>query len=630
MKTDAKKLKGSVQLRKATPQTKLIDEKKRMIPFILISKDNAGERWCCGEIDYIERLDVNGAKFDNLKTFFKDHNISVDSAIGRVENIRVEDGELKADVYFADTEDAIKVFEKYRQGVLNDVSVRYRVNAVTIEEKASEPDLVTVTDFEIREVSAVGIGFDKGAVVGRSEDENLKWELKMTKEEIKKRVEELQKLNKRSKEQDKELEELRAKLFQTEDEEKKELKRQNELKDIALSYDVGQDELRSFLEDKEKTGKDLMKYILDKKREEQPQVYASVKGEDNKKEMIRAVSDGLLLRSGFDLKEPHKDAEMFRGMSVQNMVRKVTGLGLEADVNELMRSMVTSDFPLVLSNVQNKVIQESFDRAPVTFKEWTKSVAFKDFKPRSEVRTTGFNTEFKKLTERGKTEFVEAGEDGHSWRIYSYGARFAFTREMLINDDLGILLEMLNEMVEDVATYQNRLVYDLLQNRGEFKEYKFSDGKPVFDTSHGNYDAVGSAISTEALSKAKVAMSRQKDKNGKSIRVTPKHLLVPVELEVKALEILNSTAKVEAQNSGVANPFRSAFNLISDVELDDPKAWYLTASKKTIKTGYLEGTNGKPIVQELRRDARGIEYDLIFDFGLTVEDYRGLYKNKGA
>jgi hypothetical protein len=35
-------------------------------------------------------------------------------------------------------------------------------------------------------------------------------------------------------------------------------------------------------------------------------------------------------------------------------------------------------------------------------------------------------------------------------------------------------------------------------------------------------------------------------------------------------------------------------------------------------------------VQELRRDARGIEYDLIFDFGLTVEDYRGLYKNKGA
>jgi hypothetical protein len=120
----------------------------------------------------------------------------------------------------------------------------------------------------------------------------------------------------------------------------------------------------------------------------------------------------------------------------------------------------------------------------------------------------------------------------------------------------------------------------------EFKEYKFSDGKPVFDTSHGNYDAVGSAISTEALSKAKVAMSRQKDKNGKSIRVTPKHLLVPVELEVKALEILNSTAKVEAQNSGVANPFRSAFNLISDVELDDPKAWYLAASKKTIKTGY--------------------------------------------
>ena len=50
---------------------------------------------------------------ERLKTFFKDHNRSVDSAIGRVENIRLEDGKLKADVVFGTDEDAEKVFRKY-------------------------------------------------------------------------------------------------------------------------------------------------------------------------------------------------------------------------------------------------------------------------------------------------------------------------------------------------------------------------------------------------------------------------------------------------------------------------------------------------------------------------------------
>ncbi len=624
---------GNEIQRRASPQISLINEKERKIPFILISKDNAGPRYCCGEIEYNERLDVSGAKFDNLKTFFKDHDRSVDSAIGKVENIRVENGELKADVVFASTPDAIKVFEKYKEGILTDVSIGYRVNAVTIEEKVNEPDVVTVTDFDILEVSAVGVGFDKGATVGRSKnnskEENLDKE-KFT--QMQERLKELEGLKERNEEQTRELDELKSKLekTQTREEEFKELQRKADLQELALAYGADKETLQRFIDDKAKTKEDFLKAMLDKRADTQVSVYPGKKSDETKDEMIRAMSDGVMLRLGFNPKDKHKDADMFRGMSVQNIVRKVANLPLEASESELVRAMTTSDFPKILANVQNKVIQDSFASAPVTFRQWTQAVDFKDFKPRNEVRKGSFGANFKKVQELGKTEYVEKGETGITWGIHSYGARFAFSREMLINDDLGIFTDDLRDMVEQVAVFQNKLVYDLLQRRGEFANYVMDDRKPIFDSSHNNYNSDGTALSTDSLAAARTRMMRQKDFDGRQLRILPKFLLVPPELEVTALQILNSTAKVEANNAGVANPFKGAFDLISDMELEDAKAWYMAAMKKTIKVGYLQGTNRKPIVEEVNRsNITGIEYEMVFDFGLTAEDFRGLYKNNG-
>ena len=626
------KIIGKESQRSAFIQTDLIDEKKRKIPFILISKNNSGERGCCGEVDYIESLDVNGARFDNLKTFFKDHNRSVDSAIGRIENVRVENGELKADVVFADTPDSLEVFEKYKQGVLSDVSIGYRVKAVTIEERINEPDLVTVTDFDILEVSAVGVGFDKGATIGRSK--NFK-EDKLEKEELvqmQERLKELEGLKERNEEQTRELDKLKAKAveFQSREKEFKELQRKADLQDLAIAYGADKEVLKRFLDDKTKTKEDFLKAMLEQRADNQVSVYPGKESDKTRNEMIRAMSDGVLLRLGVNPKEKHQDADMFRGMSIQNMVRKVAGLSLEASETELVRAMTTSDFPKILANVQNKVIQDSFASAPVTFRQWTKAVDFKDFKPRHEVRKGSFGANFKKVQELGKTEYIEKGETGTTWGIHSYGAKFAFTREMLINDDLGLFTDDLRDMVEQVAVFQNRLVYDLLQRRGEFADYVMDDGKPIFDASHNNYDDSGSALSTDSLAAARTRMMRQKDFDGRQLRILPKFLLVPPELEVTALQILNSTAKVEAGNAGVANPFKGAFDLISDMELEDAKAWYMMAMKKTIKVGYLQGTNRKPIIEEVNRsNISGIEYEMVFDFGVTAEDFRGLYKNNG-
>lgn len=150
----------------------LIDIENRTIPFIMVSNHNEGERYDWWEDEtYIEKLDVNGADTKRLTTFFKDHNRNVDDAIGRVENTRVDGGCLKCDVIFGTDEDSEKIFKKYQDGILTDVSIGYTINDVNVERVKGETPIVTVTDFSILELSAVGIGFDKGAKVGRSLEE---------------------------------------------------------------------------------------------------------------------------------------------------------------------------------------------------------------------------------------------------------------------------------------------------------------------------------------------------------------------------------------------------------------------------------------------------------------------------
>ncbi len=137
-------------------------DKKRTLGFIIISSENDGlrfDRWS-GE-SYVERLQVAGAKTDRLNTFFKDHDRSVDSAIGRCHNIHVERGELKADVTFG--ADDHSVLNKYQEGILRDVSVGYSIHDYEVEERDAQPNIVTVTDFSIIELSCVGVGFDRGA-----------------------------------------------------------------------------------------------------------------------------------------------------------------------------------------------------------------------------------------------------------------------------------------------------------------------------------------------------------------------------------------------------------------------------------------------------------------------------------
>lgn len=141
---------------------------EKRLKFCIVSNDNACERfdWEMGR--YTEILDPKGARFDNLKTMFKDHLVSVDSAIARVENIRLENDELMCECVF--DEGSKHIYERFKSRILNDVSIGYRVLDSEVSKKDGKK-LVLVKSFEILELSAVWKGADKNATIRSKEDE---------------------------------------------------------------------------------------------------------------------------------------------------------------------------------------------------------------------------------------------------------------------------------------------------------------------------------------------------------------------------------------------------------------------------------------------------------------------------
>jgi len=142
-----------------------VEDKNGDATFILISENNETERydWWKDEV-FIEELDIKGADYSQLKTFFKDHKPSVDTAIGKIVGLEVVKNELIGSVVFGTDKDSQVIKQKYDDGILTDVSIGYRINEIVSTEKKDEPNHVLVTDYTIVELSAVWKGADAGAV----------------------------------------------------------------------------------------------------------------------------------------------------------------------------------------------------------------------------------------------------------------------------------------------------------------------------------------------------------------------------------------------------------------------------------------------------------------------------------
>lgn len=152
----------------------LIDSEQKRVPLVL-SDETQVIRWDWQNGLYNltlshgeENIDLGRAGI--LKLFYQHETHGSTPPIGRLENVRLEDGKLKADAVFdAEDEFAMQIFGKIERGFLESVSVGVSILKGTMREFKSKPNEYTATRWELNEVSIVNVPAIPSAKVGLSQ-----------------------------------------------------------------------------------------------------------------------------------------------------------------------------------------------------------------------------------------------------------------------------------------------------------------------------------------------------------------------------------------------------------------------------------------------------------------------------
>lgn len=608
-----------------------VDTDSRTVELSFSSETPYG-RWFGDEILCHDEECINLDRFnDGLGTVLFNHDR--DAVVGHIEKVWIEDNRGKALVRFDDDEQSETIFQKVQSGTLQGVSVGYSIKRYEVlDEKDSVssngrfkgPDTYVVTDWEPLEISIVSVPADATVGVGRSAEEihtsidtqeetkSMNGEEILKNEEVKSTPVETgitqEDLQKAMEQERKRTSEITA-LFRDFD---------VEGADEAIVMGVSVDEARAM--------------VMDQLRARNKGVSVTM-GEAESDKFRAAAQDAVLMAAGIPVADAAPGAQELRGHSMVELAREALQReGLKAnfgDNMELARAAInsTSTFPAIMSNLANKSVMVGFNEAETTYQIWTGKGSNRDFKEAARYALSeAGNLEL--VPEGGQFKQDSLGEASARTKVATYGKLFSLTRQAIINDDLGLFSKIATKYGSAAKRLVNKMVYAQLTGN-----VKMQDSIALFDTKHGNVAGTGEALSVKAIAKAITAMRRQKGITDEAtLNITPKYLVVPPELEMTAYQIVNSTAAVDGVNSGVVNPYKGRFIVVSDAELTDPDAWYLVADATqhdTIDVTYLNGVETPRLETRQGFEVDGIEYKVAFDVGVDAIDFRGLYKNAG-
>lgn len=288
----------------------------------------------------------------------------------------------------------------------------------------------------------------------------------------------------------------------------------------------------------------------------------------------------------------------------------------------------TSDFPIILGDTVGRVLRDAYQAAPSGIRRLGRQTTARDFRAVNKIML-GEPPLLEKLNEHGEIKAGTMAEAREAYKVETWARKIGVTRQVLVNDDLGAFADLARRMGQAAAETEARILVTLLE-AGSGNGPTLSDGKTLFHADHGNKAGTGAVISDATLSAARLALRTQKGIEDRTIRVTPRNLLVPPALETTAEKWLASIAPATAAD---VNPFSGSLSLVVEPRLSSATRWYVTADPGEIdglEFAYLSGAEGPQVESRSGWDVDGVEIRVILDFGAGFIDHRGWFMNAGA
>ena len=297
-------------------------------------------------------------------------------------------------------------------------------------------------------------------------------------------------------------------------------------------------------------------------------------------------------------------------------------------------ALSTYSLPVALGNLANKVLLDSYNDSPATWRAFCAVRSVSDFKKNTAIRPS-FTTPLEQVAPGGEIKHGTVGEWFAEYQVDTFGKMLSIDRRDIINDDLSVFDETARALGRAAMRKLSDLVYQvLLANAGAF-----------FDAANGNYlDGAGSALSFDALASAITLMLVQRDDEGNDLDLRPATLLVPPELQTSAKALLESEFIQQiAERTPTGNSLRQAVTIEVEPRLSNTtkfgaaasdKHWYLFANPLAVPmvVGFLEGKQ-TPTVEFFGLDHQAnrlaVTWRVYFDFGTALVDPRAAVRSKG-
>ncbi|MCW1839446.1 prohead protease/major capsid protein fusion protein [Prosthecomicrobium hirschii] len=322
----------------------------------------------------------------------------------------------------------------------------------------------------------------------------------------------------------------------------------------------------------------------------------------------------------------HTVAELAAVMLGRNQPRT-----LAAQIEVLERAFhTTSDFPILLANALNRVLDQVYQVAPQTYRRLARQRNFTDFRAHEVLRPADFPT-LQKVLENGEIKMGTVGDaKKESVTVGAYGIQFGISRQALVNDRLGGLNEVLASYGTTVALFEEVVFYSLFAQNSGAGPTMLENARALWHSSNGNLTSSATgAIDVTKLTTGRTAMRKMKRLDGNVMNLSPAILLVAPDRETEAQQITVAVTPTQASN---VNPFSGTLQTVVSAQLG-ALPWYLFADPAVLpcfQYGLLDGFTGPRLKMDEPFGMQGIKVSLEHDFGCGAIDYRGAWQNTGA
>lgn len=348
-------------------------------------------------------------------------------------------------------------------------------------------------------------------------------------------------------------------------------------------------------------------------------LFAKANFKEGERNEFTSLSMRELARASLDLA-----GKPFKGVNATNLMRAAFASA---------GGHSSSDFVEILANVANKSMLKGYEEATETFEMWTARGSLPDFKEEKRVDLNLFGT-LPEVKEGGEYLYASVTDRAERIMLAKYGQRFAITWEAMINDDMSVLTRVPQRMGDAARRNIANLVYGVLTVNPNL-----SDGVALFQAAAHKNLATGapSVLSADSLDLARTAMALQRDPESKAsaLNIQPKYLIVPVTLQGKANQLMNTQTEIGQANPQISSRVAGMAAVVADARLDlaSSTAWYLAGDPNrfdTIEVAYLDGQSEPEMFEEEGFAVDGTCYKIRHVAGVAPLGHRALYKSNGV